>query len=42
MIHFDQVFYLYNAISLVVGAYLTYGGFRSTPKLDMTAKRGSR
>ncbi len=29
-LHFEQLFYLYVAISLVLGVYLTYGGFRST------------
>jgi hypothetical protein len=29
-LHYDQLFYLYIAISLVFGAYLTYGGFSST------------
>ena len=28
-IHYGQLFYLYAAISLILGAYLTYGGFRS-------------
>ena len=28
-LHFEQLFYLYVAISLVFGAYLTYGGFSS-------------
>jgi hypothetical protein len=28
-LHFAQLFYLYVTISLVFGAYLTYGGFRS-------------
>lgn len=32
-IHFEQLFYLYIAISLVLGAYLTYSGFRSTSNL---------
>jgi|SRR5450755_3446709 hypothetical protein len=27
--HYQQFFYLYSAISLVLGVYLTYGGFRS-------------
>ena len=29
-LHYRQFFYLYSAISLVLGVYLTYGGFRST------------
>jgi hypothetical protein len=37
-IHLEQFFYLYMAISLLVGAYLTYGGFRPTPNLDKTSK----
>jgi len=28
-LHYQQLFYLYAAISLVLGVYLTYGGFRS-------------
>jgi hypothetical protein len=28
-IHYQQLFYAYTAISLVLGVYLTYGGFRS-------------
>jgi hypothetical protein len=28
-LHFEQLFYLYITISLVFGAYLTYGGFTS-------------
>src|ERR1700730_5574989 len=28
-IHYQQLFYVYSAISLVLGVYLTYGGFRS-------------
>ena len=28
-LHYEQLFYLYGAISLVLGAYLTYGGFTS-------------
>ena len=27
--HYQQLFYLYGAISLALGVYLTYGGFRS-------------
>jgi vacuolar-type H+-ATPase subunit I/STV1 len=30
-LHFDQLFYLYVAIPLVLGIYLTYGGFTSNP-----------
>ena len=29
-LHYKQFFYLYGAISLVLGIYLTYGGFKST------------
>ena len=29
-IHYQQLFYLYGAISLVLGIYLTYGVFKST------------
>ena len=28
-LHYQQLFYLYAAISLALGVYLTYGGFRS-------------
>lgn len=31
-LHFEQLFYLYIAISLVFGAYLTYGGLSSTSR----------
>jgi hypothetical protein len=27
--HYQQLFYLYGAFSLVLGVYLTYGGFKS-------------
>src|SRR5260370_28352553 len=27
--HYQQLFYLYRAFSLVLGVYLTYGGFKS-------------
>jgi hypothetical protein len=29
-LHFQELFYVYGAISLVLGIYLTYGGFKST------------
>ena len=28
-LHYRELFYMYTAISLVLGVYLTYGGFRS-------------
>jgi vacuolar-type H+-ATPase subunit I/STV1 len=28
-LHYPELFYLYGAISLALGIYLTYGGFRS-------------
>jgi hypothetical protein len=28
-LHYQQLFYLYGAISLALGVYLTYGGFKS-------------
>ena len=28
-LHYQHLFYLYSAISLVLGVYLTYGGFQS-------------
>jgi len=31
-IHFEQLFYLYMAMVLVLGIYLTYAGFRSTAR----------
>jgi hypothetical protein len=36
-IHFAELFYLYVSISLVIGAYLTYGGFRPVRYLDKSA-----
>lgn len=29
-LHYQQLFYVYGTISLVLGVYLTYGGFKST------------
>ena len=29
-LHYQELFYLYGCISLGLGGYLTYGGFRST------------
>jgi vacuolar-type H+-ATPase subunit I/STV1 len=29
-LHYEHLFYLYCTIALVLGLYLTYGGFRST------------
>ena len=31
-LHYQEFFYLYGAISLVLGVYLTYGGFKSISK----------
>jgi hypothetical protein len=31
-LHYEQLFVLYAAISLVLGIYLTYGGFRAAAK----------
>ena len=31
-LHYEQLFYLYAAIALILGVYLTYGGFRSTSR----------
>ena len=31
-LHFEQLFYLYVAISLILGIYLTYAGFSSTSR----------
>ncbi len=33
-IRYEQLFYVYVVISLVLGAYLTYGGFRARRALD--------
>jgi hypothetical protein len=30
--HYQQLFYVYAAIALIVGLYLTYGGFRSASR----------
>ncbi|HXX36742.1 MAG TPA: hypothetical protein VEP50_01120 [bacterium] len=30
-LHYQQLFYMYSISALVVGIYLTYGGFTSTP-----------
>ena len=38
MIHFEQLFYFYIAVSFVIGAYLTYGGFSSSPKFKVAGK----
>jgi hypothetical protein len=29
-LHYQQLFYLYTSVSIVLGVYLTYGGFKST------------
>jgi len=31
-LHYQQLFYFYWALPLVLGLYLTYGGFRSAPQ----------
>lgn len=31
-LHYEQLFYVYAAISLLLGVYLTYAGFRSTAR----------
>jgi vacuolar-type H+-ATPase subunit I/STV1 len=31
-LHYEQLFYLYATICLILGIYLTYGGFRSTSR----------
>ncbi len=31
-LHYPELFYLYGAISLALGTYLTYGGFKSTSR----------
>src|SRR6266516_2984672 len=30
-LHFEQLFYLYAGITLVLGLYLTYAGFKASP-----------
>jgi hypothetical protein len=35
-LRYRQLFYLYAAISLVLGVYLTYGGFRSRSHLQVS------
>jgi vacuolar-type H+-ATPase subunit I/STV1 len=36
-LHYDQFFYLYMAISLAIGIYLTYGGFASKTQASTAA-----
>lgn len=31
-LHYEQLFYLYAMMCLILGVYLTYGGFRSTSR----------
>ena len=31
-LHYQELFYVYTGVSLVLGIYLTYGGFRSTSR----------
>jgi hypothetical protein len=31
-LHYQELFYLYSAVSLVLGSYLTYAGFTSTSR----------
>jgi hypothetical protein len=33
-LHFSQYFYFYFIVSLAIGAYLTYGGFNPTARLN--------
>jgi hypothetical protein len=35
--HYEQYFYFYAAITLILGLYLTYGGFRSALAMDRGA-----
>ncbi len=35
-LRYQQLFYMYAAISLVIGIYLTYGGFASSPQKKLT------
>jgi hypothetical protein len=37
-LHFDRFFYAYLLISLVLGGYLIYGGFKSSPRDGAIAK----
>ena len=32
-LQYEQLFYMYAAIALILGVYLTYAGFRSTSRL---------
>lgn len=38
-VHLDRLFYLYTAITFLLGAYLTYGGFRAkqASRFDITS-----
>ncbi|MGC1761172.1 MAG: hypothetical protein WA742_17635 [Candidatus Cybelea sp.] len=38
VLHFDRFFYAYLLISLVLGGYLIYGGFRPSPRDGAIAK----
>jgi vacuolar-type H+-ATPase subunit I/STV1 len=31
-LHYEKLFYLYATVGLILGIYLTYGGFRSTSR----------
>jgi hypothetical protein len=39
IVHLDRLFYLYVAITLLLGTYLTYGGFREkqASRFDITS-----
>ena len=39
MFHFEDLFYVYAAITLVLGLYLTYAGFKALPPLNAGTKR---
>ncbi len=39
MLHFEDLFYVYAAISGVIGLYLTYAGFKALPPLNAGTKR---
>lgn len=38
-IHFEDLFYIYAAISLALGLYLTYAGFKASPPLSADTKQ---
>jgi hypothetical protein len=39
ILHFEDLFYTYAAIAMVLGLYLTYAGFKALPPLNAGPKR---